>query len=119
SGLSTRPKAGRALASRSDGAPPRQPFQDDIRRGGPMLERRGTPEQLIPLLREQWQVHRGTQERVERTVRGRPTHLVPLLSLQVFQARQALKPQQSTEPQQLCGTSRGVRLVGCGPPDGG
>ncbi len=77
------PQRGQGLGQPIRRRTPRQPFQDDICWGSPMPEQRGNPDQLIPLLHDHRQVHCGTKDGVERTIRGGPTHFVQLLILQV------------------------------------
>jgi hypothetical protein len=82
-----RQRLGKPIGGRSA----REPFEHHIRRGRSMVQRGGDPHQLVPLLGDQRQVHRGTKDGIESPIGGHPTHVVELLILQIFNARHELK----------------------------
>jgi hypothetical protein len=61
--LAKRPRAVRALATRSPGAGVDHALHDDMRRGKPVLERYGDADELIPLLDDEGEIDRVAGQR--------------------------------------------------------
>jgi hypothetical protein len=117
-GLGQASQGGQRLGNPIGRAGVGEALDDDVRRGEPILERGGDPDEPVPLLDDDGDVDRAAQQRVEPAVIGAAIDAVKHLVGKILEPGHEVDTEQDAQAPQRFGKSARIGRVLANPQDG-